>query len=118
MSETHTKVCTPTIRSSPSIVPDTSTRRSSPSISPNTHTNMEQRACLIFSMRSAAIGPHNSATARRWHLTCLRSNSFAKLSEPGACHEHSTHHSPHLPDSEYDGDRFRAHAHSLSLKRT
>src|ERR1035441_9202177 len=117
MSETHTKVCTPTIRSSPFIVPDTSTRRSSPSISPNTHTNRAQRACLIFSMRSAAIGPPNSATARRWHLTCSRKNSFAKLSEPGAYHEHSTHHFPHLQDSECDGDRYRACAHSLSLKR-
>src|ERR1035438_8404112 len=117
MSETHTKVCTPTIRSSPFIVPDTSTRRSSPSISPNTHTNMGQRACLIFSMRSAAIGPRNSATARRWHLTCSRKNSFAKLQEPGAYHEHSIHHSPHLQDSECDGDRSRACAYSLSLKR-
>ena len=50
-----------------------------PAISPTTPTSTAQRACLIFLMRSAAIGPRNSATARRWHRTCSRSNSFAKL---------------------------------------
>ena len=46
--------------------------------SANTRTSAARRACLIFSMPSAAIGQHNSPTARRWLRICWRLNSFAK----------------------------------------